>query len=68
MPIIRKLSRHSNSSQITVPVEVIQHLNVRKGDYLVWTIDKHSQVVLDKLTAKKYPGFFIPGSGWLKRV
>lgn len=66
MPIIRKLSKHSGSLQISVPPEIFQYLQVRKGDYLVWALDKDKRVVVEKLTPKKHPGFFIPGSGWLK--
>jgi len=66
MPIIRKLSRHSGSLELTVPQEILHHLGVNKGDYLVWGIDKNGRVILEKLTPKKHPGFFIPGSGWLR--
>ena len=67
MPIIRKLGRVGHSFQLSMPYEVKQHLNVNKGDYIVWVIDKDSRVVVEKLTPKKHPGFFIPGSGWLRR-
>jgi len=66
MPIIRKLGRLGNSFDIRVPREIITHLGVTKGDYVVWAIDKNKRVIVEKLTPKKYPGFFIPGSGWLK--
>ena len=67
MPIIRKLFRVGNSLTIGLPVEVRQHLGVNRGDYLVWFVDKDSRVVIEKLTPKKHPGFFIPSLGWLKR-
>ena len=67
MPIIRKLGMVGHSSQLSVPPEVKQHLDIKKGDYLVWVIDKDGRVVIEKLTPKKHPGFFIPGAGWLKR-
>ena len=67
MPIIRKLFRVGNALTITMPTEVRQHLGVDRGDYLVWHVDKDNRVVVEKLTPKKHPGFFIPGSGWLKR-
>ena len=62
MPIIRKLSKHNTCTQITVPPEILKFLNVSKGEYLVWAIDQAKQVVIDKLTPKKYPGFFVPGT------
>ena len=67
MPVIRKLHRVGDSEVLTVPDEIRKHLDVSRGDYLAWTIDKKGVVIVDKLTPKKYPGFFIPGSGWLKR-
>ena len=67
MPIIRKLGRVGHSFQISMPPEVKQHLGIEKGDYIVWVIDRDSRVVVEKLTPKKHPGFFIPGSGWLRR-
>jgi len=67
MPIIRKVGKLGGSYTLTVPPDILQHLGVNKGDYLVWTLDKDRQVLVEKLTPKKYPGFFIPGSGWLKR-
>ena len=68
MAVIRKLSRIGNSSYVCLPPEIRTHLAVNKGDYLVWAVDKKGQVILDKLTPKKHPGFFLPGAGWLKRV
>jgi bifunctional DNA-binding transcriptional regulator/antitoxin component of YhaV-PrlF toxin-antitoxin module len=67
MPVIRKIHRVGDSIVLTIPEEVRQHLSVNRGDYLVWVIDKDDRVIVEKLTPRKYPGFFIPGSGWLKR-
>ena len=67
MPIIRKIGKLGGSFSLTIPPEIRQHLGVNKGDYLVWTLNKENRVIVEKLTPKKYPGFFMPGSGWLKR-
>lgn len=67
MPVIRKLTRFGNSLTIVMPPEVRKHLGANRGDYLVWYIDKENHVVIEKLTPKKHPGFFLPGSGFLKR-
>ena len=67
MPVIRKLYRTGGSNTLTVPSEILKHLGVGKGEYLVWSVDKDNRVFVEKLTPKKHPGFFIPGSGWLKR-
>ena len=67
MPIIRKLYRVGGSNALTVPDEVRKHLNVNRGDYLVWYIGKANRVMVEKLGPKKYPGFFLPGSGWVTR-
>lgn len=63
MPIIRKLTRYGNSCLVTMPPEIKKYLGVNRGDYLVWSVGKDNRVFLDKLTAKQYPGYFIPGSG-----
>ena len=67
MPIIRKLGRLGHSFDVRIPPQIINHLEVKKGDYLVWAINKDKQVTIEKLTPKKHPGFFMPGVGWLKR-
>ena len=67
MPVIRKLTRFGGSLTLTMPAEVRQHLSVNRGDYIVWHIGEKNQVIVEKLTPKKHPGFFVPGSGWLKR-
>lgn len=67
MPIIRKLTHVGNSLLITIPPEIRGHLGVNRGDYVVWAVDKDNRVIVEKLTPKKYPGFFVPGTGWLKR-
>lgn len=67
MPIIRKLGKLGHSFDIRVPREILEHLGIVKGDYVVWDIDKNKRVTLEKLTPKKHPGFFMPGVGWLKR-
>ena len=67
MPIIRKLTRIHNTYTLSVPPEIRHFLEVKAGDYLVWTINKDKRVIVEKLTPKKYPGFFIPGAGWVKR-
>jgi len=46
-----------------MPPEIKKYLGVNRGDYLVWSVGKDNRVFLDKLTAKQYPGYFIPGSG-----
>lgn len=66
MPIIRKLTRHSGSLEVTVPRDVINQLGIVKGDYVVWAIDKDKRIILEKLSPKKHPGYFLTGSGWLK--
>lgn len=66
MPIIRKISRHSACAQITIPTEIVQHLDLSIGEYVVWAIDEKGRVIVDKLTPKNHPGFFVPGIGWLK--
>jgi len=67
MPVIRKIHRVGDSEVLTMPPEIRKHLGVVRGDYLVWDIDKDNRVVVEKLTPKKHPGYFLPGSGWLKR-
>ncbi len=65
MPVIRKLTRFGGTLTLSMPPEVRRHLNVNRGDYLVWLVDKAGFVVVEKLTPKKHPGYFIPGSGFL---
>ena len=67
MAVVRKLIRFGGSLTLTVPQEIRKHLGINRGDYVVWAIDKDSRVIVDKLTPKKHPGFFIPGTGWVKR-
>ena len=61
MSIIRKLTRVGHSCMIVIPPKIKKHLNIKRGDYLVWAIGKKNQVILDKLTPKKHPGFFLQG-------
>lgn len=67
MPIIRKVGKLGNSFDIRIPREIMLHLGVNKGDYIVWAVDKDKRVIVEKLSPKKHPGFFIPGIGHLKR-
>ena len=53
---------------LTMPVEIRQHLNVKRGEYVVWSVDKKNRVIVEKLSPKKHPGFFMPGTGWLKHA
>ena len=63
MPIIRRIIRSGHSNIVGLPEEVRKHLDIVRGDYVAWHIDKDKRVFLDKLTAHAYPGLFIPGSG-----
>lgn len=67
MPVIRKMYQTGGSSTLTVPEEIRKHLGICRGDYLVWTINKDNQVIVEKLTPQKHPGFFVPGTGFVKR-
>lgn len=66
MPVIRKIFKVGGSLMIGLPLEVRQHLGANRGDYLVWHVNIDGRVVVEKLTHQKHPGFFIPGTGWLK--
>jgi len=68
MPVIRKLIKFTHSFCLTVPDEIRHHLGVNKGDYLVWNIGEKGRVYVDKLTKKEYPGFFVPGTGFVRNV
>ena len=67
MPIIRKIGKLGYSFDVRIPPEIMDHLRVGKGNYVVWEVNKKGQVILEKLTPKKHPGFFLTGVGWLKR-
>ena len=57
-----------NSFLVVIPSEIKKHLASNKGDYLVWIINKNNEVVLEKLTPKKYPGFFVQETGYTRYV
>lgn len=67
MPIIRKVTKHSGSLEVTIPKDIARHLTIERGKYVVWVVDKDSRVVLEKLTPKKHPGYFVQGLGWVGR-
>ena len=63
MPVIRKLTRVGDSFMICIPPEILRELDAKRGDYLVWHININNEVIIEKLTPKQHPGFFIPGTG-----
>lgn len=67
MPIIRKVGKLGHSYDVRIPKEIMRHLGINRGDYVVWTIGRDSHVIFTKLNKRDNPGFFIPGSGSIRR-
>lgn len=67
MPVIRRVFKVGNALVSNIPKEIRLAADINRGDYLCWYFDDHKHIMVEKLTPEKHPGFFILGSGWLKR-
>jgi len=47
MPIIRKIGKLGYSFDVRIPPEIMDHLRVGKGNYVVWEVNKKGQVILE---------------------
>lgn len=53
----RKVTKIGNSLGVTFPQEVLQHLNVKQGDEVVFNLDTNGQVSFKKRPAVNMEGF-----------
>lgn len=54
MPLVKKVSKLTEKFQATVPAEVREVLHLKKGDAVVYEIQKDHKVVIRKATRVEY--------------
>ncbi|WP_180960017.1 AbrB/MazE/SpoVT family DNA-binding domain-containing protein [Bacillus canaveralius] len=53
----RKVTRIGNSLGVTFPAEVLEHLNVKQGDEVIFNIEKNGKVSFEKKRLLNMEGF-----------
>ncbi|PLR86782.1 AbrB family transcriptional regulator [Bacillus canaveralius] len=56
-PVERKVTRIGNSLGVTFPAEVLEHLNVKQGDEVIFNIEKNGKVSFEKKRLLNMEGF-----------